>query len=79
MFFIPKTILNGNNYQLDMRFPEIHDASYGDKFTDSETPDGFTRLSSGVFWWLINIQPGYLVFRQGNYCTLEPYIPCRFA
>jgi len=63
MFFIRKIILNGNNYQLDRCFPEIRDASYGDKFVNFETPDGFTQLSSGVFWWLINIQPGYLVFR----------------
>jgi len=70
MFFIRKTILNGNNYQLDRCFPEIHDASYRDKFADSETPNGFTRLSSGVFCRLINIRPRYLVFRQGNSCTL---------
>jgi len=79
IFFIRKTILNGNDYQLDRCFPEIHDASYRDRFADSETPDGFTRLSSGVFWWLINIRPGYLVFRQGNSCTLEPYMSYWFA
>jgi len=62
MFYIRKTILNRDNYQLDMCFPEIHDASYGDKFADLVGPDGFTLLSYGVFWWLINIQPGYLVF-----------------
>jgi len=72
-------ILNGNNYQLDRCFPEIHDASYGDKFADLVGLDGFTRLSSGVFWWLINIRPGYLLFWQGNSCTLEPYMPYRFA
>ena len=33
----------------------------------------------GVFWWLINIRPGYLVFRQGNSCLIEPYFPSRFA
>ena len=63
MFYIRKMILNGDNYQLDRCFPEIHDVSYGDKFADLAGPDDFTRLSSGVFWWLINIQPGYLVFR----------------
>ena len=52
MYFVRKTILNGNNYQLDRCFPKICDASYGDQFADSETPDGFTRLSSGIFWWL---------------------------
>ena len=43
------------------------------------SPDGFTRLSSGFFLWLVNIQPGYVVFRQGNSCMVEPYMPCRFA
>jgi len=42
-------------------------------------PDDFTSLQSGVFWWLINIWPGYLLFRQGNSCTIEPYMPSRFA
>jgi len=79
MFYIRKTILNGANYQLNMCFPEVHDASYGDKFADLIGPDGFTRLPSGVFWWLKNIRPGYLIFRQENSCTVEPYIPCRFS
>ena len=30
-------------------FPEIHDASYEDKFADLVSLDGFTRLSSGIF------------------------------
>jgi len=68
-----------NNYQLDRCFPKIHDASYGDKFANLVGPDGFTWLSSSAFWWLINIRPGYLVFRQGNSYTLEPYTPCWFA
>jgi len=62
MFFVQKSILNISNYQLDRCFPEIVDASYGDKFADLAGPDDFTRLSLGVFWWLINIQPGYLIF-----------------
>ena len=49
MFYIRKTILNGCNYQLDRCSPEIHDASYGDKFADLAGPDGFTQLPSGVF------------------------------
>jgi len=58
IFYIWKTILNGGNYQLDRCFPEILDAYYGDKFADLIGPDGFTRLSSGIFCWLINIRPG---------------------
>ena len=42
MFYIRKTILNGANYQLDRCFPEIHDASYMDKFADLVGPDRFT-------------------------------------
>ena len=49
MFYIQKTILNGCNYQLDRFFPEIHDASYGDKFVDLVGPDGFSWLSSDIF------------------------------
>jgi len=28
---------------------------------------------------LINIRPGYLIFRQGNTCTIESYLPSHFA
>ena len=34
MFFIWKAVLNGANYQQDRCLPGIHDASYGDKFSD---------------------------------------------
>jgi len=63
MFYIQKAILSCSNYQLDRCFPEISNASYGDKFADLAGPDEFTRLPSGVFWWLINIRLGYLVFQ----------------
>ena len=63
MFFIRRTIQSGT---------EIHDVSYGDRLLDFAGPDGFTTLSTDVFCWLINIQPGYLVFHQGNVCTIEP-------
>ena len=79
MFYIRKTILNGANYQLDRCFPEIHDASYRDKFTNLSYPDRFTRLPPDILWWLINIQSAYMVFHQGNFYTVEPYMPCRFA
>jgi len=36
-------------------------------------------LSFWIFWWLINIQPGYLVFQQDNACTIKPYMPSRFV
>ena len=79
IFYIRKCILNASNNQLNRCFPEITGAAYGKKFADLVGPDDFTRLSSGVFWWLVNIRPGYLLFRQGNSCTIEPYMPNRFA
>jgi len=79
MFFIRKSILSSSNYQLDRCFPEIFGASYGDKFADLAGLDDFTRLPSGVFWWLINIRHGYLIFRQGDSCTIKPYVPSHFA
>lgn len=36
-------------------------------------------LSSGCFWWLINIHPGYLVYHQGMTCHMESYLLGRFA
>jgi len=63
-------------HQLDRCFFEISGASYGDKFADLAASDEFMLLQSGVFWWLINIRPGYLVFRQGDSCT---YMPSRFT
>ena len=50
-----------------------------ERFFDQPGTDGFTILSSGIFWWLINIHPGYLIFWQENICTIEPYWPSRFA
>ena len=79
MFYVRKCILNASNYQLNRCFPEIAGASYGDKFADLTGPDDFTRLPLGVFWWLINIRLGYLIFRHGNSYTIEPYMPSRFA
>jgi len=79
MYYVRKAILNSSNYQLDRYFPEISGASYGDKFTYLAGPDEFTRLPSRVFWWLINIRPGYLVFQQGDSCMIESYMPSCFA
>jgi len=75
----PKNFLSSSNYLLDRCFPEISGTSYGDKFADLAGPDDFTRPPSGVFWWLINVRPGYLVFWQGDSCTIEPYMLSRFA
>ena len=36
-------------------------------------------MSHGVFEWLVSIRPSHLVYRSGDICHLEPYVPCRFA
>jgi len=66
------------NYQLVRCFPDFPGASYRERFFDRLGADGFTILSAGIFWWLINIRPEYLVFWQGNVCTIE-LIYKRFA
>lgn len=35
-------------------------------------------LSSGYFWWLINIRPGHPVYHQVMTCHMESYLPSRF-
>jgi len=67
------------NYQLVTWFPDFLGASYQKRFFNRPVVDGFTTLSAGIFWWLINICPGYLVFWQGIICTSEPYLPNRLA
>ena len=79
MFYIKRTIQSDFNYQLVRCFPDILNTSYGDHFLDFVGPDGFATLSTGVFYWLVNIRPGYLIFRQGNTCMIEPYLPRQFA
>ena len=32
-----------------------------------------------MYCWLINIRLGYLIFQKGNVCTIEPWMPSRFA
>ena len=64
-------------YSLFRCFPYIRDAGYGEEFKD--VGDGKTSLSQGIFEWLFSIQPSHLVYRSGDTCYLEPYIPSRFA
>ena len=76
---IRKIVQSGINYQIYRCFLEMKDVEYGDLYADVPGRDDFTQLDSGVFWWLVNIRPGYLVFRQGTICYIEPYMPNRFA
>jgi len=64
-------------YRLFRCFPYIHDAGYGEEFKD--VGDGQTSLSRGVFEWLVSIRPSHLVYRSGDTCYLEPYVPSQFA
>jgi len=78
-FFIRRIIQSDFNYQLIWCFPDIQDTSYGDCFLDFTGPDGFTTLPTGALCWLINIRLGYLIFHQGDTCTIKPYLPSQFA
>ena len=41
--------------------------------------EGQTSLSWGIFEWLVSIGPSHLLYRSGDTCYLEPYVPSRFA
>ena len=79
MFVIRKILHSSMIYQLVMCFPGFPRAAHRDRFTDCTGTDAFTMLSVGVFRWLINILSDYLILRQGNVCTIEPYLQSRFA
>jgi len=79
MFYVRKAILSNSSYQVNRCFPKIPDASCGDKFANLAGLKEFIRLPFGVFWWLINIRPGYLIFQQGDSCMIERYMPSYFA
>src|SRR3954463_563798 len=36
-------------------------------------------LAPGPFTWLLNIRPGYHLFRRKMECWIEPYTPSQFA
>jgi len=49
---------------------------YGKEFKD--VGDEKTSLSRRIFEWLVSIRPSLLVYRSGDTCYLEPYVPSRF-
>nr|ABB55315.1 dna-directed rna polymerase ii - related [Asparagus officinalis] len=67
------------NYEIACKFPAFEGGAYGELHQDTPGPNSFIMLSRGVFWWLISIRPGYLIFRQGRKCFIEPYQPYRFS
>ena len=36
-------------------------------------------LGEGTFKWLVSVKPSHLVYRCGDDCYLEPYLPSCFA
>lgn len=74
-----KVLQHHQNYENNRCFPDFPNGGYGSRFNDAHRPDNFSTLSSGFFWWLINIHPSHLLYRQDNMCYIEPYIPSLFA
>jgi len=58
-------------------FPYIHDAGYDEELKD--IGDGKTLLSWRAFEWLVSVQPSHLVYRSGDTCYLQSYVPSQFA
>ena len=64
-------------YGLFRCFPRIPGAGYDEEFRDAG--EGRSSLSRGIFEWLVSIRPSHLLYRSGDSCYLEPYVPSRFA
>jgi len=64
-------------YSLFRCFSRIRGADYDEEFKDAGEEQ--SSLSRGVFEWLVSIRPSHLLYRSGDTCYLEPYVPSRFA
>lgn len=73
MAMIQKHLQHYGNFHLYRCFPYFSNVEYGEEFANLPGSDRFTSLFTGSFYWLINIRPGHLVFRQNNTYYLEPY------
>jgi len=62
MLMIRQILQSSMKYQLVRCFLDFPGASYGERFFDRPGTDGFTTHVARLFWWLINIRSGYLVF-----------------
>ena len=58
-------------------FTYIRDTGYCEEFKDVGGRQ--TLLSRGVFEWPVSIWSSHLLYRSGDTCYLEPYVPSRFA
>ena len=74
---VRKLLCQYDVFNLFRCFSYIRDAGYGKEFKD--VGDGKTSLSRGIFEWLVSIRPSHLVYRSGDTCYLEPYVPSQFA
>ena len=64
-------------YSLFRGFSRIRGAGYEEEFKD--VGEGQSSLTRGVFEWLVSIRPSHLLYRSGDTCYLEPYVPSQFA
>jgi len=73
---IRRLVKRQDSYSLFLCFPHILGTQYGEKVRD--VGDDRSSLGEGTFKWLISIMPSHLVYRCGDVCHLEPYLPSRF-
>jgi len=74
---VRKLLCRYDIYSLFQCFSYIRDEGYGEEFKD--VGDGKMSLSQGIFEWLVSIRLSHLVYRSGDTCYLESYVPSRFA
>jgi hypothetical protein len=76
---IRKALNQHSNYEFFRCFPYFAESGFGLSFEDASDGKNYSVLALGCFRWLLNIRPGYLIYRSGAICRMEPYMPCRFA
>jgi len=74
---VRKLVRRYDAYNLFCCFPRIRGARCDEEFWDAE--EGRPPMNRGIFEWLVSIRPSHLLYRSGDTCYLEPYIPSRFA
>ena len=72
-----KLLCRHDVYSLFRCFSYIRDAGYGEEFKD--VGEGQTSLSQGIFEWLVSIRPSHLLYKSGDTCYLEPYVPVSYT
>lgn len=73
--------MNPQAYEVLCCLPSIPDARFRDEYEDASSAEDerLTTLSRGLFLWLINIRPGYMVLSFEKDVIIEPYTPSRFT